>query len=172
MDLTRELLQAHTKSQATKIADYVNDNPTHFKVLVDTFLKGPYRITQRASWPLNLCVERNPALVKPHLKRILKHLQEPGIHDAVKRNTMRMLQFCIIPKSLHGSVAGLCFQYLESKKEAVAIKAFAMTVLSNIIENEPDLKKELKIILEDQLPYASPGFTVRAHRVLKVLSDT
>lgn len=172
MDLTRELLRAHTKSQATKIADYVNDNPTRFKVLVDTFLKGPYRITQRASWPLNLCVERKPTLVKPHLKRILRHLQEPGIHDAVKRNTMRMLQFCIIPKALHGSVADLCFQYLQSKKEAVAIKVFAMTVLSNIIEKEPDLKKELKIILEDQLPYASPGFTVRAHRVLKALGNS
>lgn len=172
MDLTRELLRAHTKSQATKIADYVEDSPARFKVLVDTFLKGPYRITQRASWPLNLCIERHPALVKPHLKRILKLLQEPGIHDAVKRNTMRFLQFCTIPRALHGNVADLCFQYLESKKEAVAVKVFAMTVLSNLIENEPDLKKELRIILEDQLPYASAGFTVRAHRVLKALGNS
>jgi hypothetical protein len=171
MDLTRELLRAHSKSQATKIADYVSDNPIRFKALVDTFFKGPYRITQRAYWPLNLCVERNPDLVKPHLKRIVNYLHEPGIHDAVKRNTLRFLQFCSIPKALHGKVAALCFQYLESKKEAVAIKVFAMTVLSNIIENEPDLKKELKIILEDQLPYASPGFTVRAHRVLKALDN-
>lgn len=172
MDLTRELLRAHTKTQATKIADYVHDSPTRFKVLVDIFLKGPYRITQRASWPLNLCVERNPDLIKPHLKRLLKFLQEPGIHNAVKRNTMRLLQFCPVPKTLHGTVAALCFEYLESKKEPVAVKVFAMTVLSTIIENEPDLQKELKIILEDQLPYASPGFTVRAHRVLKSLDKS
>lgn len=172
MDLTRELLRAHTKNQATKISDYVSDSPARFKALVDIFLKGPYRITQRASWPLNLCIERHPALVKPHLKRILKLLQEPGIHDAVKRNTMRFLQFCTIPRALHGNVADLCFQYLESKKEAVAVKVFAMTVLSSLIENEPDLKKELRIILEDQLPYASAGFTVRAHRVLKALGNS
>ncbi len=172
MDLTRELLRAHSRTQATKIADYVNDNPIRFKVLVDMFLKGPYRITQRASWPLNLCVERHPALVKPHLKRLLRFLQEPGIHNAVKRNTMRMLQFCTIPKTLHGTVASLCFEYLESKKEPVAVKVFAMTVLSTIVENEPDLQKELKIILEDQLPYASPGFTVRAQRVLKSLAKS
>lgn len=172
MDLTRELLRAHTKTQATKIADYVNDSPTRFKALVDIFLKGPYRITQRASWPLNLCVERNPDLVKPHLKRLLRFLQQPGIHNAVKRNTMRMLQFCPVPKTLHGVVASLCFEYLESKKEPVAVKVFAMTVLGSIVENEPDLQKELKIILEDQLPYASPGFTVRAHRVLKSLDKS
>jgi len=45
-----------------------------------------------------------------------------------------------------------------------------MTVLHQLIQTIPDLKKELKIILEDQLPYASPAFTVRARKILKQLA--
>jgi hypothetical protein len=51
----------------------------------------------------------------------------------------------------------------------VAVKVFAMTVLSTIINDQPDLKKELKTIIEDQLPYASPGFVARARKIIKKL---
>jgi len=37
-----------------------------------------------------------------------------------------------------------------------------MTVLLNIVKKEPDLKKELKILIEDQLPYASAGFFIQS----------
>ncbi|HEY9046300.1 MAG TPA: hypothetical protein VIN08_10410 [Ohtaekwangia sp.] len=170
MDLRQEILREHSKKQASKIADYVLDNRQRFKVLVDVYLAGPYRVTQRAAWPLGLCVERNPVLIKPHLKRIIDYLEQPDIHDAVKRNTMRLLQFCDIPSRHHGQVVSLCFQYLQDGREPVAIKAFAMTVLHQLIQTIPDLKKELKIILEDQLPYASPAFTVRARKILKQLA--
>jgi hypothetical protein len=42
-----------------------------------------------------------------------------------------------------------------------------MTVLYRLIEKEPDLKKELRIILEDELPYASPAFVSRARKILQ-----
>lgn len=170
MDLQKALLKEHSKAQANQIADYVGDNEPIFKELVDVYLAGPYRITQRASWPLTICVERHPELIKPHLNKILKLLNTPSIHDAVKRNTMRLLQFVEIPKIYHGRVADLCFNYLGDKKEPVAVKAVSMTVLAQITEAVPELKRELKMIIEDQLPYSSPGFIARANKVLKVLN--
>lgn len=169
MDLTKTLLKEHSKAQMTKIVDYVGKNDTRFKVLVEVYLAGPYRVTQRSAWPLSYCVERHPGLVKPHLKRLLDFLDKPGIHNAVKRNTLRLLQYVDLPKRLHGRVADLCFQYLQSKGEPVAVKAFSLTVLQRIVEVEPELGAELKIIIEDQLPYASPAFRSRAMKVLKVI---
>ena len=166
MDLQKVILKEHSRAQATKIADYVGDNTALFKELVEVYLNGPYKITQRAAWPLSLCVENYPKLIKPHLGRILAFLDKPGIHNAVKRNTLRLLQFVTIPKQYHGRVADICFNYLQDKKEPVAVKVFSMTVLSNIIINEPDLRRELRIILEDQLPYASPGYLSRARKIL------
>ncbi|HEY9004984.1 hypothetical protein [Ohtaekwangia sp.] len=170
MDLRQALLREHSKKQASKITDYVADNPVRFKVLVDIYLEGPYRVTQRAAWPVGLCVEKHPELIRPHLKRVIDYLRKPGIHDAVKRNTMRLLQFCDIPKRYHGALIDLCFQYLQDHKEPVAVKAFAMTVLYRLTQTIPELKKELQIVLEDQLPYASPAFTVRARKILKELA--
>jgi hypothetical protein len=54
-------------------------------------------------------------------------------------------------------------------KEPIAVRVFSMSVLANITRHEPDLKKELRIIIEDQLPFASAGFRARAKKVLKEL---
>ncbi|SHH80223.1 hypothetical protein SAMN04488109_5518 [Chryseolinea serpens] len=169
MDLTKALLKEHSKAQMTKIVDYVGQNQARFKVLVEVYLAGPYRVTQRAAWPLSYCVERHPDLVKPHLKRLLDFLNKPGIHHAVKRNTLRLLQYIELPKRLQGRVADLCFQYLQGKGEPIAVKAFSLTVLQRILEEQPELGSELKIIIEDQLAYASPAFRSRAMKVLKVI---
>jgi hypothetical protein len=167
MDLRTALRKEHSKQQNAKIADYVGINKARFKQLVDVYLAGPYRITQRAAWALSLCVERVPGLLGPHLGPILDHLATPGVHDAAKRNTVRLLQFIDIPKRYRGSVVDICFGYLSSKKEPVAVKAFSMSVLKNLVQNEPDLRRELRLVIEDQLPYGSPAFRSRASKVLK-----
>ena len=167
MDFRESLKKEHSKSQTAKIADYVGFNRARFKKLVEVYLAGPYRITQRAAWPLSLCVERHPALITPHLGQILIHVTIPNAHDAVKRNTVRLLQFIEIPSKYRGKVADLCFGYLHNRKEAIAVRVFSMTVLSRLGVKEPDLLNELVLLIEDELPYASPAFRARAKRVLK-----
>ncbi|HEX6890773.1 MAG TPA: hypothetical protein VF141_08770 [Chryseolinea sp.] len=166
MDFRVSLQKEHSKKQTIKIADYVGFNKARFKQLVEVYLAGPYRITQRAAWPLSLCVERHPELILPHLGRILKHLSRPGVHDAVKRNTVRLLQFIKIPPRYLGAVADLCFRYLSDRKEAIAVRVFSMTVLSNMVSIEPGLREELKLLIEDELPYASAAFRSRGLRTL------
>lgn len=169
MDIGKELLQRHDKANATKIADYVGHNRARFKQLIVVYLAGPNKIAQRASWPLTIGVERHPGLVLPHLKRLLDYLATPGLHDAAKRNTIRMLQYVDLPKRSHGRVISVCFRYLQDKKQPVAIRVFAMTVLGRLTKDLPDLKRELRIIIEDQLPYSSAGFISRARKVTKGL---
>lgn len=164
------LQKGHSKSQTIKIADYVGVNATRFTQLVDIYLSGPYRITQRAAWPLSLCAERHPELVKPHLGRILRHARQPNVHDAVKRNTVRLLQFIDIPGRYSGQVADMCFGFLKERKEAIAVRVFSMTVLSKLVAVAPDLGNELRLLIEDELPYASPAFRSRAARTLKEIS--
>ena len=167
MNLEKEILKEHSRAQMNKITQYVGNDPVRFKKLVDVFLAGPYRVTQRASWPLSHCAENHPELIRPHLKVILNYLKKPGIHDSVKRNTIRFFRFIEIPKQFHAQVIDYCFQYLNDQKEPVAIRVFSMTVLARIAQFHPDLKAELKIIIEDNLPYTSAAFRSRARKVLK-----
>jgi hypothetical protein len=169
MDLKKEILKGHNKVQTNKIVRYVGNDPVKFADLVNVFLAGPYRVTQRAAWPLSHCVENHSDLILPHMRRILDKLKESDIHDAVKRNTIRLLQFIDIPKRFHGEITDLCFQYLTNMKEPVAIRVFSMTVLAHISQSHPELKSELKILIEDNLAYASPAFTSRSRKVIKGL---
>jgi hypothetical protein len=171
MDLRKEILKEHSKKQRMKVVDYVGDNRNRFKALIQVFLEGPYRVTQRASWPISYCVENSPGLITPHLSTLLTFLKRPGLHNAVKRNVIRLFQFVDIPKRMHGRVAEVCFQYLQDKKEPVAIRVFSMSVLAEIALHNPDLKRELRLLIEDHLPYASAAFLSRARKVIKALGQ-
>ena len=103
------------------------------------------------------CADAHPHLIQPHLKPIIKNLQRP-IHVVVKRNTVRVLQDIEIPDDLMGILAEPCFEFLTSNQEPVAVKVLSMTILANMAKKLPDFKKELTIIIEDQMPYASAGF--------------
>jgi hypothetical protein len=169
MNLLKEITYKHSKVQMLKIVQYVGADPIKFNELVQVFLIGPYRVTQRAAWPLSNCVELHPSLVKPHLKKLINFLANADVHDAVKRNILRLLQFIYIPKSLQGKTADLCFQFLGNTKEPIAIRVFAMTVLANLAKENPELKNEIIPLIEDQMPFGSAGFRSRGKKVLKQL---
>jgi len=82
---------------------------------------------------------------------------------------MRFLQFMSIPKKYQGATLNLCLRFLSNKKEAVAVRVFAMTVLANLSKELPELKNELIPLIEDEMPYASAGFRSRGKRLLKEL---
>lgn len=169
MNLVDAIAKEHSKAQCDRIVKYVGNDPGRFRDLVDVFLAGPYRITQRAAWPLGYCVEHHPQLIRPHLKTLIQNLKRPGLHDSVKRNTVRLMQFITIPRSLQGQAASICFDLFRDQKEPIAVRVFSMSVLARIAENQPELKNELRIMIEDQLPFGSAAFLSRARKVLKQL---
>ena len=167
MNLREEILKEHSKKQAAKIEKWIGRDQKKYDALVKLFLKGEYRVTQRAGWPMSNIAIRQPKLIHKHLKSLLRNAQQPGLHNAVLRNTVRLLQFVDIPKSLHGLAAETCFQLFNDKRQPVAIKVFSMTVLGRLCKNYPDLIPELKLCIEEHLPYASAGFLSRAKKVMK-----
>jgi hypothetical protein len=169
MNLLEEILRRHSQSQSDKIARYVGADEYRFAELMTLFLNGPYRVTQRAAWPLSHCVEKNPLLLKPYYKKIFMMLEQTDVHDAVKRNILRMLQFVKIPRVWQSRAVNNCFALLSEGEQPIAIRVFAMTVLANIARDQPDLKNEIIPVIEDQLPYASAGFSARGKRVLNEL---
>ncbi len=169
MILEDEIRREHSKRQVVRIMNWVGRDPDRFAELMVLFLKGEYRVTQRSAWAVMHCATRHPELVSPWLGPMIQKMQEPGIHVAVQRNVIRILQDIEIPKKFIGRVTDLCFCYLNDHQSPIAVKAFSITVLGNIAEHEPDLKRELKAILEQMLPYASAGIKVRVRNTLQLL---
>lgn len=171
VELIEELLKEHSKRQCDKIVKYIGNDSTKFAHLIEVFLAGSYRITQRAAWPLSCCVEENSRLINPHLNSVLKFVEKPDASEAVKRNVVRLLQFIEIPKRNQGRVANICFNFFRDKDEAIAVRVFSMTVLANLSKEIPELKNELIPLIEDELPFASAGFISRGRKLLKQLKS-
>jgi hypothetical protein len=169
MRLKDEILREHSKRQAIKIANWIGPDKRRFKQLMELFLEGEYRVTQRSAWIVGCCADRYPFLIAPWLGAMIKRMQEPGVHVAVKRNVVRILQFVEIPKPLLGTVVSLCFDYLGSADEPIAVRALSMTVLLNASQHEPDLKNELETLIAQVLPSAGPAIQARARLILKRL---
>ena len=92
MDLRQTILAEHSKANCNKIVKWVGNSQKRFAELFNLFLKSEYRVNQRAAWPLSYCVIDHPELISPHLAKLVKNLHKPGIHDSIKRNTVRLLQ--------------------------------------------------------------------------------
>lgn len=168
MDIKNELLLENSKAQWLKVYSYILDHPEKFEELIGFLLSNNYRLAQRASPVVGHLAEHNVAFIVPYLGKLINNLNG-HIHDAVKRNTIRMFQFVDFPEELLGEVADKCFKYLDSEREPVAVRVCSMTVLCNIVCKVPGLKDELTMMIEDHLPYGSAAYKAKAKEVLAKL---
>jgi hypothetical protein len=168
MNLEKELLQEFSKSNTMRIANIIGAEQTLFDELIDIMVNGREKSKNHAAWVLSHCADTHPWLLEKHKEALLLNLQMPAA-DSVKRNSLRVLRYVNLPEDLMGIAADLCFGFLNSGKEPVAIKVHAMDVLYKIVVKYPELKEELRVSIEEQMPYGSAGFKSHGSKVLKNL---
>jgi hypothetical protein len=171
MNLREEILREHSRVQMGRIVEWIGSNQERFDALIDLFLHDEYRVVQRAAWPLSNCAVKYPQLIKKHLGRILKNLHKPNLHNAVKRNTVRLLQAVDVPLKYQGEVMDLCFGYIISPDEPAAVKAFSLGVLQQLAKSYPDILPEIKLVINQRWPYESAAFRSRARKILGQKGD-
>lgn len=171
MNIREALLKEHSKRNTMAIAGYIGNDAVKMRELMKVFEEKDHRLCQRAAWPLMYIAESHPALIYPHMEALTNLLDNP-MHQAIKRNVMRVFQNLDIPEELMGKVADHGFRYLTDVNEKPAVKAFAMTVLYKIALKEPDLKHELKLLIEDMIPYGAPAIKSRGTKILKALEKS
>ena len=160
------LLEEHSKRQCDRITGYIGTDRQKFGSLMHLFFSGEPVIAQRAAWPMSYCVRKYPGLIQPYVGQIIRNLKKKGLHDAILRNSLRLLQEMEIPRKYHGQLMDTCFNFIGTHETAVAIKAFALSILGNLAEEYPDILPELKTIVEDQYDRESAAFRSRARKIL------
>lgn len=168
MNFKIQLAQAHSKENARLIADYIGADEQRFDELMQLFFAPEYRVAQRAAHAVSHCVDAHSHLILPYIGSMVTHLQtDPEV--AIRRNTVRLLQNQEIPEAFQGILLEKCFEYLLQAKETAAVKAFSMTILHRLTKQYPELKPELKLVIEDTLQNATPGVMNRGKKILKDL---
>mgnify|MGYP001258166669 FL=1 len=168
MNLEEILINEHSKTTCDKIVHWVGNNQHRFDQLFSLFIGNDPLLAQRASWPLGYAAVANPCLIDKHFKELLENVKKKGVHNAIKRNTVRILQDISIPEDFQGDVMNLCFDYLMSPEEKPAIKAFSLTVLQNLSVQYPEILPELRTIIQDRWDFESKAFQSRARKILRL----
>ena len=166
MQLKELLLKGQSKEKTIQIVNWIGSDQKRFDELFALFTGDDPLLVQRAAWPLSYAVIAHPPLINKHWKKLLQQLQQPGIHDAVKRNGIRLMEGLAIPEKFHGDVMNRCFDFITDPKEKPAIKAFSLTVLHNLSKQYPEIKNELKVVIESQWENESAGFRSRARKII------
>lgn len=166
--LQKLLAKKRSKATVHQIIHFVGNDSQRFADLIDAMLHGTPRVAFLAAWSMSYCAEQFPELLSKHYSSLLNVVSK-NCSETLKRNVIRAFQFATIPTRHQGKVAACCFRFLEDKKEAIAVRVFSMSVLANLAMENPGLKEELTLLIEDGLPYASPAYFSRSKKVLKQL---
>ncbi|MBX7055012.1 MAG: hypothetical protein K1X36_08665 [Pyrinomonadaceae bacterium] len=166
MDIREALLAEHSRSQTMRVVSHVEGDPARFAELMRLFLGVDRLISQRAAWAVSYCVEFQPGLAGPYFGKFIGQLQRKDVHPAIRRNTVRLLQFTDIPKRFRARAFDACLALVDDPKEPVAVRAFAMTVAARVAEGHPEMIKELRLIVGKHIDNSTMAFCVRARAIL------
>lgn len=172
MNIKEEILKEHSKAQALKIANHACSGKQHFKALMKCFMSEEYRLAQRAAWSVSWAARKKPEMVRPYIKDLVLVLQKKEVHKAVVRNAVRILEALDIPETFHGDVMNACFGFIETPSTPAAIKAFSLTTLANLALTYPEIKAELKLIIEERWETETPAFRSRGKKILEAIQTT
>jgi hypothetical protein len=165
MDLRNEILKEHSKEHAMKIANYACSSKNNFKALMQCFMSDEYRLAQRAAWSVSWAARKKPEMIMPFIKDLVAVLKKKNVHNAVIRNSIRVLEAIDIPEKFHDDVMNVCFQFIETPATPIAIKAFSLTTLFNLSKTYPEIKLELKLIIEERRDTETAAFKSRGRKI-------
>lgn len=125
-------------------------------------------LCNRAMWILWHCSIIDYGRIKPFLTKLIIHLNNKTIPTGVVRCILAMFQEESVPVKFESFMLDKCFGYILDSTQAIAVRAFAMTVVLNISKKYPELLQELKsTLLHLPLNEESPGIRTRTRNTLK-----
>ncbi|NIJ53395.1 hypothetical protein [Dyadobacter arcticus] len=171
MNIKSELLAEPLQSKrvAIRVADYACTSADAFEALMHCFLAEDSKLSQRAAYSLGIAAVKVPHLVQPYVGQLVSQLKKTGSHDALNRNITRIFEVIPIPEEFHGEVIDACFGFLENRLTAIAIRAYSLTILFNFSKIYPEIKTELRFLIEESLHYEKPAFVSRGRKILTLI---
>jgi hypothetical protein len=164
------LLNIETSRRNTDLlADLIYQKPELFEEFVAVYLRNEEPVSRRAAWVVDTVSEKFPELLAPYLDVIAEKLSTFS-HDGLKRHSLRMLARSPLPTEHLGRLITICFNWLTSAVESVAVKVWCMEILYRVVQVEPELKKEIADSIEWRMREESPGFRNRGMKILKKLT--
>jgi 8-oxo-dGTP diphosphatase len=173
-DLQDMVNRMMSMKEAEWIATSAIENPVIFNKLLEYSFGADKKLAFRASWTLTKVCDKFPELIYPYLADIIQRLGEID-NESTQRSFLRIISlsdFTRISVKHHGILAEYCFTALKSGFSAIAIKAYSMEILYNLVVIYPELLNELTATINLLEGEGSAGVIARGRMIIKKLGNT
>ncbi len=166
--LNELLMVENSRRNTDLIADLILKKTELFDELIRIYFENEEPVSRRAAWVADVVTEKYTDLLNPFIEEMVTRLKT-FTHDGMKRESLKMLARSPLPKQNLGQLITICFDWLTSGKESVAVKMFSMEILYRISQQEPEMKKELADSIEWRMQEETSGFRSHGKKLLKRL---
>ena len=154
---------------AQELAKTILENKLENELLIYA-LNDNQLISNRAIWVLTHCADIEPERIRPFHEILINHLKKNKLHSGVVRSIVRIFQTQPVPKKLQSFMLDKCYDFIKNPSEAIAVRAFAMTVVFNISKPYPELLNELSLVLNHMSETEDgPGIRSRVKNTIKAI---
>ncbi len=168
MDIIEFLNIDSSRLNADLLVEKFEEDRIVFKTLLEIMYEDTYPLSMRASRVIWLIAKKYPSFIHPYLSAFIKKMSHFKV-AGVRRSILAILADNPLPDIDMGVLLDTCYTWLESEKEPISIRGYAVTILYKISEKEPELKAELIDLFQAQLPCNSRGIEARIKDMLQRL---
>ncbi|MES2628064.1 MAG: hypothetical protein V4616_03760 [Bacteroidota bacterium] len=168
-ELKEWIVSDNGKDHIGKVAASLGNDAEKFSALIAIILQNQPKYAQKAAWVMEHCCNQYPQLADPHISALLE-LCPKDVHPGVRRAILHVLEKRPMNEDQTGIALEMAFEFLQAADELVAAKSYAMGMIMHLSAEYPELRNELKLHLEAQLPHQSPAFKSKAVKILTALN--
>lgn len=160
------LLRGNSRSYTDFVGSIAGQRRELVPQLWEIYLSMEEPVARRAAWILDTSSEKDDSIALPFLEQLIQQLGLFG-HDGLKRHGLRMIDRYPFPEGCTGTLTDICFRWLLSGSESVAVKMYCMLILYRISKTEPDILPELYDTIEFQMADSTPGVQSISQKMLR-----
>ncbi len=126
-------------------------------------------VGMRFMWMIGHIADTHPSVLLPAARSFFE-VRHKVTFAHYERSLAKLFYYAGIPVEIEGKVIDELFKWLVSSESDVSTRTFAVMALQRAANKYPDLKPELKAVIEDQLSKNSISFQKKAKKILSELS--
>lgn len=168
-DLTRKIKQRlitqNSGSTRRQLVIEIAHSSVPLNELLPILRSDTGNLGKHFSWVIGGLGESFPQYVAPAVPHLFEMRNQLGFPN-FQRSVAKALMLAGIPESIEGAAADQLFAWLIDPNKEVTTKTYAAKALLPLTQKYPDLRGELRQILEDELPKNSISFQKTARQLL------
>jgi len=165
----RELIEAFQKNRDYKHFAQTAVDLEMIPRLLELCLTEGYPYPQYSSWLLAHIAENHKNNLATYFPQIIDVFLAAKDHS-VQRNIANVLLKFPVTDYREGELLDQLFRFLQDSESKVALKAYCMYLIVPFLKNYPELKGELKAIIEEGMQKESPAYAGAAKKTLRAIS--